>query len=130
MGEGTHCRDQKPPQQRSRRGGRCLDGADNAIILVERISEMENRILEFHHEQFGNVRTTLHEGEVWFVAGDVCSALGISNQRDAVASLDDDEKSGVGITDPHGRVQITNCVNEPGLYSLIFRSRKKECYLF
>ena len=91
---------------------------------------MENRILEFHHEQFGNVRTTIHEGEIWFVAGDVCSALGISNQRDAVASLDDDEKSGVGITDPHGRMQITNCVNEPGLYSLIFRSRKKSAIAF
>lgn len=38
--------------------------------------------------------------------------------------LDDDEKSGVDIIDPHGRKQKTNCISEAGLYSIILRSRK------
>ena len=31
---------------------------------------------------------------------------------------------GVVLTDPHGRPQETNCVNETGLYSLVLGSRK------
>lgn len=37
---------------------------------------------------------------------------------------------GVVLTDPHGRPQETNCVNEPGLYSLVLGSRKPEARAF
>lgn len=64
------------------------------------------------------------EGQAWFVAADVCTALGLKNSRQSLASLDDDEK-GVCITDtPGGRQQVAT-VNESGLYTLIFRSRKE-----
>ncbi|WP_025322289.1 BRO-N domain-containing protein [Deferrisoma camini] len=62
--------------------------------------------------------------ELWFVAKDVCDALGIKNHRDAVSRLDEDEREGVGITDPLGGQQVATAVNESGLYALIFRSRK------
>ncbi|MEM7197446.1 MAG: BRO family protein, partial [Pseudomonadota bacterium] len=35
-----------------------------------------------------------------------------------------DEKDGVGITDPIGRLQETSIISESGLYALVFRSRK------
>jgi prophage antirepressor-like protein len=65
----------------------------------------------------------------WFVAKDVCAALGIGNSREALSSLDDDEK-GVSITDTLGGPQELATVNESGLYALIFRSRKPEARLF
>lgn len=55
--------------------------------------------------------------------------LEIGNSRDAVASLDDDEK-GVGIIDTPGGKQEMSIVSEPGLYSLILRSRKPEAKAF
>lgn len=70
---------------------------------------------------FGNgnapVRVQLINGEPWFIAKDVCQVLGISNHKDAVSRLDDDERQGVGITDPLGIRQTANAVNESGLYS-------------
>lgn len=70
------------------------------------------------------IRVQLIHGEPWFVAKDVCQVLGIANHKDAVSRLDDDERQGVGITDPLGIRQIANAVSESGLYSLIFQSRK------
>lgn len=69
------------------------------------------------------------DGQVWFVASDVCGALGIVNSRDALTGLDDDEK-GVATTDTLGGRQQVATVNESGLYSLIFRSRKAEAQRF
>lgn len=59
-----------------------------------------------------------------FVAKDVCHVLGIANPRDALASLDDDEKNTVGISDGNRGNPNHNVVNESGLYALIFKSRK------
>jgi len=85
------------------------------------------------------VRTILRDGEPWFVAADVCNVLDITNSRDALAALDEDEKdvatadalrSNVGTTDisiPNRGLQI---VNESGLYALTFKSRKPEAKAF
>lgn len=67
--------------------------------------------------------------EPWFVAADVCRALGIGNPRMATARLDDDEK-GVISTDTPGGQQKMNVVNEPGLYALVLSSRKPEARAF
>ena len=68
------------------------------------------------------------EAPEW-VAADVCAALEIANNRDAVASLADDEK-GVATTDTPGGPQQVATVTEPGLYRLIFRSRKASAERF
>jgi anti-repressor protein len=65
----------------------------------------------------------------WFVAADVCEVLGISNSRDALARLDDDEKD-VGTADTLGGHQHVNVINESGLYSLTLTSRKPEAKRF
>ncbi|WP_319760384.1 Bro-N domain-containing protein [Maridesulfovibrio sp.] len=91
---------------------------------------MSDKIIPF---DFGDrvVRVvTDQEGLYWFVAKDVCAALEISNHKDAVSRLDDDERDGVGITDPIGRRQEVLAVSESGLYSLIFKSRKPEAKKF
>lgn len=69
------------------------------------------------------IRTTIKDGEPWFLAADVCRALEISNPGDAVGRLDEDEK-GVALTDTPGGMQKMIHVNEPGLYTLTLTSRK------
>ena len=76
-----------------------------------------------------DVRVILKEYEPWFVAKDVCNVLEIKNSRQALSYLDDDEK-GVITNDTLGGTQEMSVVNEPGVYSLVFRSRKSEAKLF
>ena len=90
---------------------------------------MNNELQVFNSSEFGNVRVVQVDGEPWFVAADVCRALEISNSRDAVARLDDDEK-GVGSTDTLGGKQGMQIINEPGLYTLVLGSRKPEAKTF
>ena len=90
---------------------------------------MENKMQVFSSEQFGNVRVVERDGEPWFVAADVCKALEIANNRDALTRIDDDEK-GVALADTLGGKQEVTIVNEPGLYSLVLGSRKPEAKVF
>lgn len=83
----------------------------------------------FQNEQFGQVRTTIKDGEPWFVAADVCRALEISDNRSATARLDDDEKGAVSIRTPGGYQGMT-VISEPGLYALVLGSRKPEAKAF
>jgi len=75
------------------------------------------------------VRTITKEGEPWWIARDVCAVLGLENSRKATAELDDDEK-GVTICNTPGGPQEMTVISEPGLYSLILRSRKPEARQF
>lgn len=84
-----------------------------------------NEVKIFENEKFGEIRTVVINGEPWFVAVDVCRALEISNSRDAVQRLDEDEK-GVVLTDTLGGQQSMTAINEPGLYVLVLGSRKPE----
>lgn len=87
------------------------------------------KIQTFENADFGAIRVSTVEGEPWFVAKDVCDALGISKYRDAVSRLDDDERGSV-LVDTLGGAQETSTVSEPGLYKLIMRSRKPEAKAF
>ena len=88
-----------------------------------------NELQVFESAQFGQVRTVQKDGEPWFVAADVCRALDVRNNRDALSRLDNDEK-GVVLTDTLGGNQEMSIVNEPGLYSLVLGSRKPEAKAF
>ena len=88
-----------------------------------------NDLKIFTNEQFGSVRTVVKDNEPWFVAADVCKALELGNNRQAITRLDDDEK-GVISTDTPGGSQEMAIVNEPGLYSLVLGSRKPEAKEF
>ena len=82
----------------------------------------------FNFESF-NIRVVSRDGEPWFVAADVCAALGIARTDDGVGRLDDDEKGTDSIRTPGGEQRMT-VVNESGLYSLILGSRKPEAKRF
>lgn len=86
-----------------------------------------NEIKVFENNQFGQVRTVMQNGEPWFIAADVCGALDVQNPTDALKKLDDDEKARFNLGFRGGE---TNCVNEPGLYSLVLGSRKPEAKAF
>lgn len=84
----------------------------------------------FEYENHRQFRIIDRNGEPWFVLGEVCRELEISNPRDAASRLDDDEKDAVGITDAIGRNQQMTIINESGLYSLILTSRKEAAKKF
>lgn len=86
------------------------------------------QIIPFQFEA-REVRTLLIDDQPWFVAADVCQALAIRNNRDAIARLDDDER-GVATTDTPSGKQDMGIINESGLYSLILTSRKPEAKRF
>ncbi len=74
------------------------------------------------------------KGEPWWVAKDVCEVLGLEAKH-AVSRLDHDEKSKVVLTDLQtpgrgGDNGSRLIINEPGLYSLIMRSRKLKAKTF
>lgn len=91
---------------------------------------MQYAMKVFETEDHENFRVIDRNGEPWFILNEVCKKLEIANPSDAASRLDDDEKSALGIADPHGRMQRTNIINEPGLYSIILRSNKPEAKRF
>ena len=86
-----------------------------------------NELMIFDNSQFGAIRAIEKDGDPWFVAADVCRALEHSNVSMALDRLDDDEKAKLNLGLSGGP---TNCVNEPGLYSLVLGSRKSEAKAF
>lgn len=89
------------------------------------------------------VRVTDIEGDPWFVGKDVCHALGIRDHKQALSKLDQDELRGcvvppqaeLGGCDVPPQVEVAqrrtmNVVSEPGVYRLIFTSRKPEAERF
>lgn len=75
------------------------------------------------------IRALDWNGQVGFVAADICRALGITNAADAVQGLDEDEK-GIGSIYTPGGHQSVVVVSESGLYELIFKSRKPHATKF
>ena len=81
--------------------------------------------LELFHFKGKQVRSIQLEGEPWFVAADVCDVLGLNNPSQALSYLDRDERR--LITNEAWRTNGNMAiVSEPGLYSLVLRSRRPE----
>ena len=93
----------------------------------------DNALQVFRYKE-QQVRTTLIDGELWFVAKDVCDILDIKNTSDAIKSLDTDEKMTLDFSEGHsgqrGGAQSFNIISEPGLYALVLRSNKTEAKAF
>jgi prophage antirepressor-like protein len=91
---------------------------------------METALQQFVSDDGSTIRVVERDGEVWFVAADVCAALDLGNPSQTSSRLDEDEKDGITTNDTVGRRQNLLCVNESGLYHLIFTSRKPEAEKF
>ena len=86
-----------------------------------------NAIEKLFHFDREPIRALDIDGAPWWVAADILTALDVS--RSSLTALDDDEK-GVHTVDTLGGRQGLTIINEPGLYSLIMRSRKAEAKRF
>ncbi|MCP3104285.1 hypothetical protein LZ198_36020 [Myxococcus sp. K15C18031901] len=76
-----------------------------------------NLLTEFNFETH-RIRVFLDEQrEPWFVSADICAALGITDSRDALICLGDDER-GVGTADSPCGLQRVTTINESGVYRL------------
>lgn len=89
-----------------------------------------NQLQQIFNYQNQEVRTVIQDGQPWFVAKDVCDVLGITDARKSVNLLDNDERNTLPVTDALGRSQKTLIINEPGLYTLVLKSRKPEAKQF
>ena len=83
----------------------------------------------FEHEQFGKIRIVVIDSKPWFVAVDVCRALGYKNSRKALKDHVDDEDKRPDVTirylSSNGVVQNrkVTVINKSGVYSLILDSQ-------
>lgn len=99
--------------------------------------EEESKVFRTFFYQGNQIRTVEHNGETWWVAIDVCNALEIVNVSQAIngnekggnLGLDEDEKCILNQYTSSGP-RATLCVNEPGLYHLISKSRTPEAKAF
>lgn len=83
-----------------------------------------NEITIFSNPEFGNVRTVIINGEPWFVGIDIARALGYSKPNDAIRTNVNKEDTVIrGVSDANNHIQQMICINESGLYDLIFESR-------
>ncbi len=77
------------------------------------------------------VRLIVRDGEPWFVANDVCTALGYANTSKAIGDhLDEDERSTITNSESRNGGGQLVIINESGLYALVLRSRKPEARNF
>lgn len=85
---------------------------------------MDNEIITFNNEGFGEIRGLAINGEPWFVGKDIAERLGYSNPRDAMYKhVDSEDKNTVAFRDGiKGNPNMT-IINESGLYSLILSSK-------
>ena len=103
-------------------------------------NDKRDKMVQAFYFNAHTIRTIVREKEEfreWFVAADVCKALGLSNVTLALdghpnqpgTGLEDDEKGFDTINTPGG-VQQVRKVSESGLYRLVFKSRKPEAKHF
>jgi len=80
------------------------------------------------------VRVIIKNGVEWFVARDVCEILELTNVTEALRNLEIDERAALSITEISSngvkQKREANVINESGLYTLIFKSRKPEAKAF
>ena len=85
--------------------------------------------LKVFEGELGSVRVVMHNREPWFIAADVCRALGIVNSRQAVQRVPSNERRVCSTYTTSGEREAW-AVNEAGLYRLIFTSKKREAEEF
>ena len=91
---------------------------------------MENQNqLQIYNFQDNAVRSTQLDGEVWWIAKDVCSILGLSNPTKALRCVDADDLTLLKVR-AGGQDRELNVINEAGLYTLILRSNKPQAKAF
>lgn len=112
----------KPNQQSKEYGMTIQQQYQQTKVLTGPLNDGGSLIMKsFENYQIRII--TDEQGEPWFVAKDVCEALGYTNSRKALADHVDEEDVTKRDTLTKGGVQAVSCINESGLYSLILSSK-------
>lgn len=82
-----------------------------------------DEIVPFSHPEFGELRVLTINGEQWFVAKDVATALGYAKPNNALNAHCKGDALIQGITDNLGREQQARFITEGDLYRLIASSK-------
>lgn len=79
-----------------------------------------NELQTFTNDMFGQIRTTIIDGEPWFVAKDIAAVLGYSETNALTKRLDKEDF----ISDKLSGMNMKSIlINESGLYNAIFGSK-------
>ena len=103
---------------------------DKALPSIKAQLSINQNIMGFSKEEFGEVRTLVEGENIWFCLIDICKALGLSNPSKVINDFPDDLTNSYPILDNLGRFQNMTFVNESGLYRTIFKSRKEKALEF
>lgn len=113
-----------------------VEKAVQEVVIAEIVQpeKVETNVVEFIFPVTqAKIRTIVRDGEPWFVGKEICDELGIANSRDALSTLDDDEKITVANPDGNPRAGIPHtfvAINESGFYALVGKSRKPQAKVF
>lgn len=94
------------------------------------VASQETGVELFTWEGGAQVRVVTVDGEPWFVAKDVCEALGLGNVSQACSALDADERNTIISNEGIRGNPNMLTIRESGLYALISQSRKPEAKAF
>lgn len=115
----------KRSRSKARKGVGSSDILGVSEALTKRIRSAPVKTKKFRFMGF-TIRYFLDAAELeMFLANDVCDILGLAQPASSLRLLPDDEK-GVHTVHTLGGPQKVVFVNEPGLYRLIFQSKKPE----
>lgn len=76
------------------------------------------------------VRVIDVDGQPWFVLADLCRVLDIANPRDTAQRVPPESVGTADVLDARGVSHPTNIVDEPGMYEVVFLSRKHSALAF
>ena len=89
-----------------------------------------NKIMIFENEEFGKVRSTVINGEPWFVGKDIAKILGYRDTSDALKKhVDAEDKLSRYFADS-GQNRLMYVINESGFYSLVLSSKMPKAKKF
>ena len=84
---------------------------------------MNNELMVFQNQEFGEVRSMMIDSDIWFLGKDVASILEYSNTAKAIRDHVDDEDKLTERIVLSGQNREAIFINESGLYSLILSSK-------
>lgn len=102
---------------------------DKALPSIKAQLSINQNIMGFSKEEFGEVRTLVEGENIWFCLIDICKALGLRNPRKVMTDLPKDVTNSYPLL-TNGGLQNMTFVNESGLYRTIFKSRKEKALEF
>lgn len=90
---------------------------------------MTNELQIFNNPEFGEIRTTVLNGEPMFCLKDVCKALGLAEPARVKARLNEKGVHSMNTLTKGGNQKLLY-INESNLYKTIFQSRKESAERF